>query len=573
MKEILKIRKNPISVLFLLTSAALFLAARAAGTESLSYDAFPQRWYGILTYGFVHEHWVFFVIHMGILSWVGIWTERLIGSARYAVLVLSAVLAGGIVILLQGAEGTGFSAGAAAVVFYYHAALPWKRELPFHIPNIAVPFALVLLSAAAVIFRWVPAAALHSYTAGAFAGIVFLGISHKKHLLTVPFSIVLLLFLLFVVRDPYEPVHGEDLAEIVAGDMVVFSQDVPAEMTDRLGAYDALIIGEYHDISGHQELLVSMLPGLYREGYRYFLLEWHQAESWILNYYVQSDEPFEMLERMERTYGIFLEGVRRFNSKVPEGEGFIVKAMDINWSSELFVQSLEAFARSQEDTDTLDAFISSVRSGGSYRSLLGNLITDLEDNKEKYLAEWGQTRWNILEDMLYAESRSRKVRSTPGIFGYQDRRREDVMKELTDRYLERAGRVVINTGSYHAQKEYHFGTVKEWLAEYLADPGHWLTKGNVYSLKAVPAQGRMRMGGEVRSFSLEERSSPEELFYLMADSAGEKLAFLSLDDEVFLEHNIEVNYHHNQLNYPVKRHYDGFVLLPRVDFIGYDPSK
>ncbi len=572
------LRKNPISALFLAISAILFFTARMAGpgsTRFLAFDAaeLPCRWYGVFTYGFVHTEWIHFGINMVILVWVGMHIERSIGLWRFLSLVLAAVFTGGITLLVRGGEGIGFQAGAAALIFYYHFADPWKRELPFSMPNILIPAALIILVTAAAFFRLVPPEVLYSPVAGAVTGVLFVGIHKNSRKLAVVFSIMLLLFLFFFAPDPLKPVNRDTLAEVVGRDAVVFSDEIPPEIPALLGRYDVLIIGEYHDISGHQELFVSLLPGLYEEGFRYVVIEWHQAESWILNDYVQRSEPFRLLERMERHYGVILEGVRKFNSGLPEGEGFQVKALDINWNKDIFLNSLEAFVRIHNGEGLLYDFFESINSGGRYGSQLRRLQNDLQDHQSQYIADLGEAQWAVLADMVYAELRSHGVRSIPGLFGFRERFREEVMKDLADRYIQREGRAVINTGSYHAQKEYRFGTPKQWLAEYLADSDHPLTGGNVYSLVAVPAQGTMRMRNEIRSFSLEERSSPDELFLLMSKLAGDKLVFLSLDDEVFLNHNIEVNYHYNQLNYPVKRHYDGFILLPHVEFIGYDPGN
>ncbi len=579
MLKIINIKKNPISVLFFLISAIVFLLTRGTTLENIrflifDYEELPQRWYTILTYSLVHVNWIHFIINMGILILVGVWVERLVGSKKFIIIMLSGIFAGGIALLFEKTSGSGFAAGAAAILFYYHFALPRKKELPFNLPNIVLPVALIIFSTLGVIFRWlIPLSLLYPYIIGALIGTVFVGIYKSKIKLMISCSFILLFFLFFVVRDPLQAVDREDLEEIIKRDIIVFSGEFPDEITGYLGEHDALIIGEYHDISGHQDLLVSMLPGLYEEGYRCFLLEWHQADSWILNNYVQSSKPFKLAEVMERVYGDFLEGVRKFNSDLPDGEGFIVKSMDINWSSETFVSSLEAFANKKENTEPLDNFVDSVRSGGRYKSHFKSLENYLEDNSSQYIEQWEESYWDILEDMIYAESRSLKVRSIPSFLIHRERQREEVMKDLTDRYLEGAGKVVINTGYYHAQKEHHYGTPKEWLAEYLVEPNHHITKGNVYSLCVIPVQGRMRMGGEIRPFSLEERSSPRELFFMMAELAGDELAFLSLNNEVFIKNKIEVNYHYSQLNYPVKNHYDGFILLPNVNFIGYPPSK
>jgi len=166
-------------------SVIVFFMARASILENISflvfdYEALPQRWYGILTYAFVHVDWILFIINMGILIFVGIWLERLIGSRKYLVLVLSGILVGGIALLLENTAGMGFVAGAATILFYYYFALPWKRELPFKLPNIVLPVALIILITFGIIFRWLLLVNSYLYVTGALVGIVFLGIYKSK---------------------------------------------------------------------------------------------------------------------------------------------------------------------------------------------------------------------------------------------------------------------------------------------------------------------------------------------------------------------------------------------------------
>lgn len=186
MFELLNLKKNPISGLFFFFSTIVFLVAQGTDPENvrflaLDYHALPQRWYAILTYGIVHVDWNHIIINMGILIWIGIWVERLIGSGRYIVLVLSGILSGGITILLRETAGIGFSAGAAAILFYYNVAFPLKRELPFNLPNIVVPVALIVLSIGAIVFGWLPSVGHYPHIAGALVGLVFLGIFRKHH--------------------------------------------------------------------------------------------------------------------------------------------------------------------------------------------------------------------------------------------------------------------------------------------------------------------------------------------------------------------------------------------------------
>lgn len=186
MSEIINIKKNPINLLIIIICAIVFLVARGTDPETirflaLDYEALPERWYSILTYGFVHVDWNHIIVNMGFLLWIGIWVERLIGSKRYIIVVLSGIIAGGITVVLRETAGIGFSAGAAAILFYYHFAFPMKRELPFNLPNIILPIALLIVSTGAIIFDWLPSVGHYPHMAGALAGILFLRIFRKDH--------------------------------------------------------------------------------------------------------------------------------------------------------------------------------------------------------------------------------------------------------------------------------------------------------------------------------------------------------------------------------------------------------
>ncbi len=186
MLELVKVKKNPVSLVLFLLSVSIFAVSVVTDPENIRflafhYETFPQRWYGLVTYGFVHVDWNHIIINMGILIWIGVWTERLIGSGRFAILVLSGIIAGGLTLLLRETGGIGFSAGAAAILFYYHLAFPFKRELPFSIPNIALPVLLFFISVMAIVFGWLSAVGHYPHIAGALAGVVLLIMFRKQH--------------------------------------------------------------------------------------------------------------------------------------------------------------------------------------------------------------------------------------------------------------------------------------------------------------------------------------------------------------------------------------------------------
>jgi len=180
------LKDNPLTVVFLLVCLSVFAVAQLTDPENIRFLALdsaelPERWYTLVTTGFVHVDYNHIIVNMLVLLWVGTWVERLIGSARFAVLVFTAILAGSLTIVVRGTAGIGFSAAAAAILFYYHVAFPWERELPLKIPNIVLPIVLFLGSVAAAVFGWLPSVGHYPHLAGAVVGLLFLGVFRSHH--------------------------------------------------------------------------------------------------------------------------------------------------------------------------------------------------------------------------------------------------------------------------------------------------------------------------------------------------------------------------------------------------------
>lgn len=179
-------RPNPSTVVIVLLCLGVFAVAQLTDPENVRFLAFdhaelPERWWAIVTYGFVHVEWNHIIVNMLILVWVGVWVERLIGTTRFAVVVLVATLAGGATLLVRETAGIGFSAAAAGLLTYYHLAFPWERELPLRIPNIVLPLLLVAGSVAAIVFGWFPTVGHYPHLAGAAAGVLLLGAFRGHH--------------------------------------------------------------------------------------------------------------------------------------------------------------------------------------------------------------------------------------------------------------------------------------------------------------------------------------------------------------------------------------------------------
>ncbi len=180
------VRSYPLSLVFLAICLVVFAVAQLTDPENVRFlaldsERFPERWWTVLTTGFVHVEWNHIIVNMLLLLWVGTWVERLIGSPRFAILVIAAILAGAFSILIRDTAGIGFSAAAAAVLFYYHVAFPFERELPLRIPNIVLPVVLFVGSLAAAVFGWFEGVGHWPHLAGAVVGLLFLAIFRRNH--------------------------------------------------------------------------------------------------------------------------------------------------------------------------------------------------------------------------------------------------------------------------------------------------------------------------------------------------------------------------------------------------------
>ena len=176
----------PLTWTFFLISALVFFIARISDPKNvrflaLHFDQVRQSWYTLISYGFVHIEWYHILINMGILLYIGFWVERMLGQKRYFMLVMLGILAGGLSLIVRETGGIGFSAAGATILFYYYLAFPWKRELPFNLPNIILPVTLFGFSILALIFGWGPSVGHIPHLAGMFTGALLLLVFHKNH--------------------------------------------------------------------------------------------------------------------------------------------------------------------------------------------------------------------------------------------------------------------------------------------------------------------------------------------------------------------------------------------------------
>ncbi|MBU9712335.1 rhomboid family intramembrane serine protease [Evansella tamaricis] len=186
MKIIDIMKKSPVTFIFFTISLIIFIIARLTDPENirflaLSNSELPERWYTLITHGFVHVEPYHFILNMVVLIFVGRWVERLIGSRKYFVLTFLCILAGGTSIVLWGTAGIGFSAAGFGLLFYYYLAFPMEKELYFNLPNVVLPILLLLVSVIAIVFDLLGSVGHIPHLAGGIVGAICLFIFRKKH--------------------------------------------------------------------------------------------------------------------------------------------------------------------------------------------------------------------------------------------------------------------------------------------------------------------------------------------------------------------------------------------------------
>jgi hypothetical protein len=142
------------------------------------------------------------------------------------------------------------------------------------------------------------------------------------------------------------------------------------------------------------------------------------------------------------------------------------------------------------------------------------------------------------------------------------RLREDAIKSLVDRrLLNRDSRSLINIGANHAQKELLKGTEQEWLGDYLVHSSA-AVGGSVVVFGIGAARGEPGTGGGISGWDLLDASPANELWRLMNETWPDRTVFLPLDDPVFEEGGVVMNFEGTLYSGAPKRHYDALLQYP-----------
>ena len=359
-------------------------------------------------------------------------------------------------------------------------------------------------------------------------------------------------------------VNHERLRAIVERDVVLFEPTtIPVPLLDALSGHRVVVVGEVHDITHHDAFVGELATALRPRGFRTLLLEFPQAESWLLDGYALGAIE-ALLPGAERTYGPLLERVRAANAALAPDERIRVRAIDVNPRLDDFLPPFRGLLHQLGRPEPLVRLVAALEAGDDPNGAMTTARAEVAAGEAAFRAAWGDALYGIVVDALDGEARSAQVRAM-GSGAARDEAREVAMHAMVDRQLAAApGGVLLNVGLYHAQKTRQDGSIDVWLAERLdaASPHA------VFSLAVMPTRGDAVIRGRLRAFDVGDESPANELLRIVQRVANGATTFLPLRDPVFAEERVVVNYLPRLHVGPPRAAFDGFVVLPEVAYAG-----
>lgn len=377
--------------------------------------------------------------------------------------------------------------------------------------------------------------------------------------------------------DRLTRVSVEELASVVQRDGLPFTGDtIPDELIDQLASKRVVLVGEFHFLREHRDLIASMLRELHNRGFRQYLFEWTQAADWLLFDYVNDGGLEPTWSPPHDIGGTVLTAIRDFNRTLPEDERIQVHAVDVHLSdyggTDGWLTILGLLAKHLPDPGPIPAFLESDHeTNESHQAQLEALQVQLQDRRTELMASWSTPLYDTVAEMVEVELRSIAVRDLrKSDYDQSVRLREQTIKWLADRRIdENPGGTLINFGSTHAQKTDLVGTENvEWLGDYLSHRSP-VSGGSTLSLLVAPARIVSVPGSSVPDFDL-SASPANELLRVVGETWPDRIVFMPLDDALFHAGRVPMNFSGEIYVSAPQTQYDALILLPIAhrDFVG-----
>ena len=193
---------------------------------------------------------------------------------------------------------------------------------------------------------------------------------------------------------------------------------------------------------------------------------------------------------------------------------------------------------------------------------LTTLQSALATRRNELTASWGADRYETVAEMVKVELASVRIRDIrEEDYDRSAKLRENEIKRLADvRLADYPFRSLINVGGNHAQKSRFKGTEQQWLGDYLV---HQSTAvGGAVFVISVGAARIVATSGGSPLFDIMNASPANELWRTMHETWPGQTVFLPLDDPMFLQSGIPVNYEDEIFVTALKKAYDAMLLFP-----------
>lgn len=352
----------------------------------------------------------------------------------------------------------------------------------------------------------------------------------------------------------------KELQTVIEDAAQVFEHgSLPPGLVNRISRAQVTLLGETHYVQEHQEMLVALFPELQRAGYRQLGVESMQAFGWILDDYVRGSRD-DYPQGLAPLDSFWIEGLRDFNAPLAREDQIGVFCFDMNHWSDSFQQSLLAMSR-ELDHPELKRYAGEILlldpGSTGYRRALESLYTlELSD-------PWMER----LTRMVEIEEQSIGLRDS-----MKDSAREALIIRLVEEQLDAGtGKVVVNTGMFHAQRQVFMGTIRRRLGTIL-DERYDQNPDALFSLAVFGFTGERRNRfydtesvGITPPWQRKENNLTRLLWELPRRGEGGNI-FIPLDDPLFQE-SMGVAYSFDELRAAPGRQFDAYLVFSSISVL------
>lgn len=375
---------------------------------------------------------------------------------------------------------------------------------------------------------------------------------------------VVLLLLVTNCSGPVE-IGAPELRDVVERDAVAFAPGTVADvLVERLSGHKVAVVGESHQLREHHQFLADLAIALRAHDFDQVLLECPQMADWLIEDYVSGKSRLADWIPPVDLFGTFLTAIRDHNRLRPEIERIRVYCLDVNLDdyggTSGFRYVLESTPDIVRKSDVVRAFLAAPyetpREQHAAISELRNAVDHVNCCFDQN-AYWS----GVVRELAEFEELSIDIRADRS--DHYDRSvvdREAVIKQIADRRIAMtASRTLINVGDTHAQKKRLMGSKIEWLGDYLVHRSP-ASGGDVYVMASIAAKAVSADGS-----STDERlakSADNEVFRIMYETGGDRVAWLPLDDPLFARNSVRINFEEVNHRCTLRDHFDGLLLHP-----------